>query len=224
MRTELRKLTTVRAPWLLLAAAAVLVALGASGRLSSHREDAVGAAAHAGLVSLFPLVLGIMSIAGEYRHRTIADTYLSTPRRQRVLLEKLAVSTLAGAGFGVAAALTALVTVKAWGAEIGDDVWPTLAGDVAWNALFAAIGVGLGALVRNQVAAIAGALAWLLLIEGVAAELLGTDAARWLPFRAATALGKVNTDLGQWTAALVLAGYALAFTIGALAVQRRDPL
>lgn len=226
MRTELRKLSTVRAPWLLLAAAAVLVALGASGRLSEHPEDAAGAAAHAGLVSLFPLMLGIMAIAGEHRHRTIADTYLSTPKRRRVLFDKLAVSTVVGVVFGVVSAVAALGTIAAWGAGIGDDVWPILAGDVAWNALFAAIGVGIGALVRNQVAAIAGALAWLALIEGVAAELLGSEAARWLPFRAGSALGKLptSTDLGQWTAALVLAGYALVLTIAALAAQERDPL
>lgn len=229
MRTELRKLSTVRAPWLLLAAALAIVVFGASGRLSNQGDDVTGAAAHVGLVALFPLVLGIMAVAGEYRHRTVADTYLTTPRRERVLLSKLAVHTLLGVGFGVAGSATALGTILAWGSWTSTtfgDVWPTLAGDIAWNAAFAAIGVGFGALVRNQVTAIAAALAWLALIEGVAAELIGTDAARWLPFRAGSALGKLpaSTDLAQWTAALVLAGYALAFTVAALAVQRRDPL
>ncbi|WP_433053082.1 hypothetical protein [Dactylosporangium sp. CS-033363] len=220
MRAELRKLTTVRSPWLLLAAAVALVAVGAGSRIAKHPEDAAGAAAHAGLAALFPLVLGIMALAGEYRHRTIADTYLATPDRTRVLLRKFGVYTLMGAGFGIAAAGTAAIVVL-----LRNDAlpWSTLAGAVAWNALFAAIGVGLGALVRSQVGAIAGALAWLALIEGVAAELVGDDAARWLPFRAATALGGMpGSTLGQGTAAVVLGAYALAFIAAAFAVQQRD--
>lgn len=229
MRTELRKLATVRGPWLLLAAALLVVVAGVSGKLSHDRTATQGAAFHVGLVAVFPLILGIISVAGEYRHRTIADTYLSTPRRERVLLDKLAVHTLLGAGFGVAASGTALVAIAAWGSWTSStfgDVWPTLAGDVGWNAAFAAIGVGLGALVRNQVAAIAGAFAWLTLIEGVVGELVGEDAARWLPFRAGGALGRMpaHVSLDQWTAAVVLAGYALAATVAAVAAQRRDPL
>jgi ABC-2 type transport system permease protein len=220
MRTELRKLTTVRAPWLLLAAAVVLVAIGTTSRIVKHPEDAAGAAAHAGLAALFPLMLGIMALAGEYRHRTIADTYLSTPERARVLLQKSTVYTVVGAGFGIVAAATAAVIIAVSDADTMP--YAVLAGAVAWNALFAAIGVGLGALVRSQVAAIAGALAWLALIEGVAAELVGDDAARWLPFRAATSLGGMDAGLTQGTAAVVVGAYALAFIGSAFAVRQRD--
>ncbi|WP_433211526.1 hypothetical protein ACQP00_50675 [Dactylosporangium sp. CS-047395] len=220
MRAELRKLTTVRSPWLLLAAAVALVAVGAGSRIAKQPDDAAGAAAHAGLAALFPLALGIMALAGEFRHRTIADTYLATPDRTRVLLRKFAVYTAAGAGFGIAAAGTAAIVVVLKSDPVP---WGTLAGAVAWNALFAAIGVGLGALVRSQVGSIAGALAWLALIEGVAAEVVGDDAARWLPFRAAMALGGMpGTTLGQGTAAVVLGAYALAFIASAFAVQHRD--
>ncbi|GAA3294585.1 hypothetical protein Dvina_50980 [Dactylosporangium vinaceum] len=215
MRAEIRKLTTVRTPLLLLLAALALVATGAGSRIAKHPEDAVGAAAHAGLAALFPLMLGIMAMAGEYRHRTIADTYLATPGRTVVLLRKFTLYTFIGAGFGVLGAGIAAI--------IADNVpFKVLAGVVAWNALFAAIGVGLGALVRSQVGAIAGALAWLALIEGVAAELVGADAARWLPFRAAMSLGGMDAGLGQGTAAAVLGAYALAFVVGAFAVQMRD--
>src|SRR3954465_16009794 len=136
MMVEVRKLTSVRAPWLLLAAAQIIVILGVVGRLANHPEDAAGAVAHVGLASLFPLMLGIMAVAGEYRHRTIADTYLSTPDRTRGLLRKFAVSPVAGAGFGLTGSATALILTHEWSSEIRD----TLVGDVVWNAAFAAIG------------------------------------------------------------------------------------
>lgn len=226
MRLELLKLRTIRSPWLLIAAAQLVVIAGATGRLMKA-QDGPGAAAHVGLVSLFSLVLGITSVAGEYRHRTITDAYLGTPRRDRVIGAKLAVTTALGALNGVLAGgiVLAMVAARDAGPTSGD-LWRTLGGGVAWNALFAAIGVGVGALVRNQIAAIAGALAWLALIEGVVAQLVGTSVSRWLPFAAGTALGRLPTGadgLGQWGAAALLAGYAAVFAVTAtLTSVRRD--
>jgi hypothetical protein len=75
-------------------------------------------------MTLLTLVFGITAVAGEYRHKTITDTYLATPRRGRVIAAKFTVYAAVGAVFGL--------------------LWRTLAGGVACNAAFAAIGVSLG--------------------------------------------------------------------------------
>ena len=238
---EVLKLRTVRLPRVLLTAAVAVAAAGASGRMAERPAladpaTAVGAIGHAGLVSLFALVLGVAAVAGEHRYRTIADTYLSTPRRGRVVLAKLAVTTVAGAGVGVAAAVVAVATTAAWYAGQGGSldltsspVLRTAAGAVAWCAAFAAIGVGVGALVRNLAGAVTASLAWLALVEGVAAELVGDDLARWLPFRAGAALGNLPSatagadDLDQGAAALALVAYAVVLAAVAVSTTvRRD--
>ncbi len=199
LANEVLKLRTIRSPLLLLAAAQLVIVAGVSG-LIINRDDvrspdlASGAVAHVGLVSLFSLVLGILAVAGEYRHRTITDTYLATPNRLRVVVAKLSVYTIMGLGF-------------------------------VWNGAFAAIGVGVGALIRNLAGAVAGALAWLAVVEGIIGQLVG-DGKRWLPFNAGTALGRlpnVDGSLPQWGAGLLLLGYAVAIAGLALAVSiRRD--
>jgi ABC-2 type transport system permease protein len=236
-RAELRKLCTVRSGWVLLAVAQLVIVAGISG-LMLNRDDATtldgqrGAVAHVGLVALFTLVLGCTAVAGEYRHRTITDAYLATPRRDRVVLAKLGVYTAAGAGFGLVGSLTALVTSAIWLAgkgaslDIGSaDLWRTVLGGIGWNAAFAAIGVGLGALITNLIAAVATALAWIALVEGIVGQLIG-GARDWLPFALGSALDRLPTNPdgpGQWPAALALAGYAAAFAVAAVATTvRRD--
>lgn len=240
IRSEFGKLSTVRGPWLLLAAGPLLVVAGVTGLVVSggnvHDPGTQRTAlAHAGLAAIFPLILGILAVAGEYRHSTITDTYLSTPRRDRVIAAKLAVYALAGAAAGVASSGVALAVTAAWWAErgghlqlSGTDIWLTMLGGVAANCALAAIGVGLGALIRNPAAAIATALAWFALIEGILGQLLGPGLARWLPFYASEALGRSNLSatarlLPQWGGGLMLLAYAAVFAAAAVfTTLRRD--
>lgn len=241
IRTEVLKLRTVRSPWLLLGAAPLLVIAGISGLVISgndlHNPSTQSQAlAHVGLTSIFTVVFGILAVAGEYRHKTITDTYLSTPSRGRVIAAKLGVYAVVGALSGVLCALVGLVVAAAWWSDKGvsfgwvnSAMWATIGGSIVWNAAFAAIGVGVGALIRSLVGAIAVALAWIALVEGIVGQLIG-GLARWLPFNAGQALGAgagkpmiASGLLPRWGGGVVLALYTIAFAAAALTTSlRRD--
>jgi ABC-2 type transport system permease protein len=238
--SEFRKLTTLRSPWLLLAAGPLIVIAGITGLIQSGgdvHDPAVQSAAlaHVGIAAMLTLIFGILAVAGEYRHGIITSTFLSCPRRGRVIAAKLAVYALIGAAAGLISSLAAIATTAAWWKQQGGSfqlsagsTWLTLGGGVAVNVAFAAIGVGVGALVRNLVAAVALTLAWIALIEGIAGQLLGSAAARWLPFYASEALDRTSLSttarlLPQWGGGLVLLGYAAAFAAAAvLTTLKRD--
>ncbi len=235
---ELLKLRTVRGPLLLLAAGQLVVIAGASGLFVSGADIAdpktpLRAVAHAGLVSIFSLILGIVGMAGEYRHKTVTDTFLGTPRRGQVVAAKLVVYAAAGAVVGLVSAVVSTAVTALWMSGKGSSldlsdaaVWRTLAGCVVWNACFAAIGVGLGALIRNVVGAIAVALAWIALVEGIVSQLVG-DLSKWLPFASGVSLEDIPAanveQLPPWGGGLVLVAYALVFAVVAVSTAvRRD--
>lgn len=244
LTTEFRKLGTVRSPWLLLALGPVIVVAGISGLVASggnvHDPAMQGKAfAHVGLAAIFTLVFGILAVAGEYSRGTITDTFLSFPGRRSVIIAKLAAYGAVGAAAGLVSAGIALgVTAAWWSAKGGTfhvsaaDTWRTLGGGVAANAAFAAIGVGVGALVRNLVAAVAAALAWVAVVEGIAGQLIGTGLDRWLPFYASESLDRASLTsstglprglLPQWGGGLVLLGYAALFAVAAVLITlKRD--
>jgi ABC-2 type transport system permease protein len=187
------------------------------------------------LSALFAGLLGAMSITAEIRHGTIRPTFLVTPRRGRVVAAKVAASILIGIAFGViAAALAAAAGTAVLGArgiEIqldGGDYALMIAGGAAATALWAAIGVGIGAIVRNQVPTLIGICTWLLLVEGIlAGDLLPAigDVTRFMPGLAASAISGQGTGtlLAPALGAVLLAIYAAASTAaGWLATTRRD--
>jgi ABC-2 type transport system permease protein len=240
LRSELRKLHTVRAPWLILGAALLVVVAGVSGLVASGadlKNPAMqsAAAAHLALVALFSLVFGILSVAGEYRQRTITDTFLSSPKRGQVVHAKLLVYTAIGLGTGVVGGALAILTASLWwgakGAafDLGDtDMWNTIIGGVVANALYAAIGVGIGTLVRNLTAALLIAVGWIAVVEGIVGQLIGTELAKWLPFTAGRALalaeGSLNTGLlERGIGGIVVAAYAIVFaSIAVFSTLKRD--
>lgn len=238
--TEVRKITTLRSPWLLLASGPLIVVAGVTGLVVSGgnvRDPATQgqALAHVGLAAIVTLLFGIVAVAGEYRTGSVTDTFLSFPRRGSVVVAKLTVYGLAGAAAGLVSSAVALGVTAAWwsakGGSLhlsGGDAWLILAGGIAANLGFALVGVGLGALIRSLAGTVAVALAWIALVEGIVGQLAGNSLARWLPLRASEALDRsslfgAGQMLPQWAGGLVLLGYAAVLAVAAAVVTlRRD--
>lgn len=179
-----------------------------------------------GTGAILVLVLGILISAGEYHHGTAADTFLTTPRRQQVLMAKLTVGASVGAAIGGIISLTALglatLLYDLEGATFpvdGADVWLILVGTVVYAGLFAVLGVALGSLVRNQVLAVAGALAWFAVVEHTLVNLV-PSIGRWLPAAAGQAIVRTPLDglLSPLAATVLLVAYGAAVTVAGLRV------
>jgi ABC-2 type transport system permease protein len=175
------------------------------------------------------LVLGAMISAGEYRSRTATDSFLTTPRRWRVVAVKLVTAAGAGLVFGALAAGTALaVAAHVYGLKgytfplSSSEAWRILVGAMVSASLLGALGSATGSLVRNQVGVIVGWLVWLTIAESIVVGLV-PDIGRWLPGAASRGLVlDPNGDfLAQPVAGLVLATYGLVIAASAILIERR---
>jgi ABC-2 type transport system permease protein len=190
-------------------------------------QDQVGLLSVGSLSGVFSALAGIMLITSEYRYGTIRPTFLFSPRRSRVLTAKLVAGLLAGLAFGVAGEALGfgigIVTLEARGIPYALGTGTTallLGGTVAATALWGAIGVGLGAIVRNQVGAIIALLAWGFVVENLLFAFV-PSVGRFAPVHAQNGLFGLTTEhllppaagaatLIAWTAALAAVGIVLA--------------
>ena len=107
-------------------------------------------------------------------------------------------------------------------------IWPLIVSGF-FEPLFylLSLGVGIGALVKNQVGAIVAALVYLFVVEGLIRSIPATSGAyKWLPggaLEAMTATFQGPDLLGAWQGGLLLVGYGLvAALLGTLLAVRRD--
>lgn len=205
--------------------------LSASGLGSQSSQVRVLAEGGEVVGVVFAALLGAMSITSEVRHGTIRPTFLAIPQRSRVLLAKAITSMVSGLAFGViAAALAAVVgtvIMQQRGITIalgGGDYARLISGTAGAAALMAVVGLGVGAIVRNQVAAVVAIFLWLLLIENTLIDSV-PDVAKFMPGALGQALvgQRTGTLDSAALAAALLAVYAVtAIIAGAWALTYRD--
>ncbi len=232
MRGELIKVVSTRTVFGYAALGAALAI--ANVLIMTLSKDLVTVAdkqeAIAGLPMLL-LLFGLVGAAGEYRHRTAAPAALAAGSRRRLLLARSGAYAVAGLVLGVLSTAVSLalglpLLSGEGGPKLGaGEVDAVAAGSILGAALCAIMGVAAGALVRNQVAGVVGAL--ILMFVATPLVVISSDmAGEMSPFGAAVVLaGDPNAETLTWAgAALVLSAWTVPLLIAAIVVERRRDL
>jgi ABC-type transport system involved in multi-copper enzyme maturation permease subunit len=238
LRSELLKLRTTRTT-LALALGLILIVVGAAlgqglaidASELGDEDTQRGLFATGGFSLLFSALIGIMVVTGEFRHGTIRPTLVFSPRRERVLVAKVAAALLGGLLLtAIAEALVLAIgfaTLSSRGIDVvlgSGEVAAIVGGTLLAGALWGGIGAGLGAVVRSQVGAIVGLLAWMFIAESLLFG-LAPRYGRWAPGIASNALSGEETEhlLSPMTGGVLLAAYlALFAALGAVSLLKRD--
>ena len=249
IRAELRKLFSTKL-WLWLLLGACVLSGGSTALLIGFADQAAAspqsgippvesdaftqlALAGGANAVIFLLILGIIGMTQEYRHRTATPTFLVTPRRGQVILSKLltylGISLLFAVVVNAVVIAVALPWLSAKGASVsvsGENV-EVLLGSIGGAALYGMVGVGVGALLRNQVAAVVGSLIYLFVAEPILRSVPATAPVyKFLPggaLESITATVGTTDLLERWQGALLLAAYGIVLAIaGWVFAVRRD--
>ena len=195
---------------------------------------------------LFVMVLAILIITNEYQHQTATTTFLTTPHRTAVVLAKFAAAMIAAAYFWVITTVLDLIggsiyfPLDGLHSHLGD--WAVIRGmliNLMVFALWGVFGVGIGVLLRNQIAATVVSVLLYVVGSQVAQIITFIVHQFWIkhdwvltaqvivPARAAEiAVAPMKTypqSPPQWVGAAVLVGYGLILgAIGTSIMRKRD--
>ena len=190
IKAEFRKLFTTQVWFWMLLLSLGLTALATIGQiagsgndidLQNHIRDVFTSVVQApAYVPLF--ILGVLSVTTEYRYQTITPTVLTTPSRWTLITAKLVSMALIGAVYAAACVVIELAIALPWLANRQVDV--NLGGHIGSLAavfmilvLFALVGLGAGALLKNQIVAVSLGVAFILIIDNIVLVIPGIRAA-----------------------------------------------
>ena len=208
LKSEWLKLISVRTTWGLLGAMVLIEGLAAGlstglGDIDDLRRGNVSTfiiGTH--LAPVFMFTLGALLSTNEFRHGTANSTFVVTPRRERVILAKLAV----GLGIGIIGALLYIAVHAGLGLSILSSRGVNVDSDLAVDGY---LGVGVGLV--------------LFLLAGTVALFIGEDVGQYFPGEALLALQNTpNVDLlSQTDGGFVLAGYCAVLGVAGMMLTRQ---
>jgi ABC-type transport system involved in multi-copper enzyme maturation permease subunit len=239
VRAELARLRGNRSIVVLPAVGAAFVALSTAGNASVQRDKVLAhtttlASASYFLVGmgfamvLFSALSGALLITSEHRSRSFGLMALVAPSRTPLLWAKSIVAAGAGMAQGVLGVIVAIVTARLSmgrydltipldGRTVGLAV-----GLVLLCGLAGAWGLFIGAAVRAQVAAFAGIVVWMTMIEAAVLHLF-PSVGRWLPGGAQAAIvadPSLPQRLGRPSGGVLLLGWMLLAAVAAVHTLR----
>lgn len=248
---EIRKLIYQRATWGLLTLAGLFailstasapfaverIASGYGGLDDRNLVDGIYANAIAGY--FFAMLLGILIVAGEFKHGTAVATYIAAPKRGRVFLAKAFTALVAGTMLQVVATALGIVSGNITLSFYPEAVPPSEAifvntglAAVISGAALGVLGAAFASLVRSQVIATLGSVLWLFAVEPILQQV--TDQGKYLVIGLITGIMSLDVENQDFnydsstffdpaTSAAILGIYALALGVVSLIVNlRRD--
>jgi hypothetical protein len=247
VRAEFLKLRTTQVWfWLLLGTIAIGALLDVA-QIAPHdgiRTEAqvpnlfAGFADSPGYILVF--VLGVLGVTTEFRYQTITPTVLQTPSRWAIVSAKLITYAITGAVYAVCAVLAEAAVGMPWlsakniPVHLGNGhVQHAIIGTFGVIALYGIVGLGVGALLRNQIVAVVVGIVFLLVLENIVLVIPGVKHAwPYTPAGGTHAILYTNGDatpvsgvhlLGTWPGVLVLLLWAFVpAVIGAAFTMTRD--
>lgn len=179
VRAEFLKVRTTQVWfWLLMGVIAVSALLVVAGLASSNgvkdASDVPDMFASASTAYIVVFTLGVLGVTTEFRYQTITATFLITPSRWAIITAKLITYAILGVLYALVAVATQLAVAVPWLAakdidvDYGSsDVIHAIVGVFAVVALFGIIGLGVGALLRNQIVAVVVGIIFLLVLQNI---------------------------------------------------------
>jgi ABC-2 type transport system permease protein len=187
VRSEVLKIRSTQVWFWMLLLAAAFTALGTIGLVvnavndydSGAPVDYYGVFTQSQGAGVALLVLGLLGLTTEFRHKTITPTLLATPNRWRLLAGKAASYALFAVVYAlVCVALNfaiAIIWLSAEGVPLdyGDGVAGGVAKAFLTLVLTGMFGLGLGALLRNQAAAMVFGIVYFFILDNVLNYVVG---------------------------------------------------
>ena len=239
LRSEWIKLTALRANKVILGLTGVIGALIAAVLAATNTDPTLTAAElfiyPLPLVAMLAAVVGILMFTGEAQHGTLAVALTARPARWVIVTAKTITATVVGLTLGATGMIAGFAGAALGGVALGSGsaltsraLWA-----LAYIAMAALFGLGVGMIVRHTAGAITGLLMWSFVIESLFAPALPEAVRHFLPFSAGYRLLDagpnfeppvvIANQLDRPQYALIFGGYALiSLAIGAVLLYRRD--